>query len=101
MYSRSPTVMVVLVGMFWEMELFEDLAPLMFFDYFCCLSEDIVVDFGDFEGLGFKEEEAFFRKVEKDELREKLEIFVKRERKMTNVIYNAEPMRLTGYALLG
>jgi hypothetical protein len=24
-----------------------------------------------FEGLGFKEEEAFFRKVEEDELREK------------------------------
>ncbi|XP_050908624.1 uncharacterized protein LOC127122310 [Lathyrus oleraceus] len=57
--------------LYWEMELFEDPAPLMFFDCFCCLSEDIVVDFGDFEGLGFKEEEVFFRKVEEDEFREK------------------------------
>lgn len=53
MNSRSPTVMAVLVGMFWEVELFEDLVPLMFFDCFYCLSKDIVMGFGDFEELGF------------------------------------------------
>ena len=84
MYSRSPTVMVVLVGMFWEVELFEGPAPLMFFDCFCCLSEDIVMDFGDFEGLGFREEEAFFRKVEEDELRGKNGDFREKREKMTN-----------------
>ena len=71
MYSRSPTVMVVLVGMFWEVELFEGPAPLMFFDCFCCLSEDIVMDFGDFEGLGFREEEAFSERLKKMNLDEK------------------------------
>ena len=42
------------------------------------------MDFGDFEGLRFREEEAFFRKVEEDELRWKIEIFVKRKRELTN-----------------
>ena len=81
MYSRSPTVMVVLVGMFWEVEVFEGPVPLMFFDFFYCLSEDIVMDFGDFEGLGFKEEEAFSRKVEEDELREKTGDFCEKREK--------------------